>query len=69
MNELAARSEQLPPTLFINHVQLESTTFPVTHGGFADIYRGIYEGNAVAVKRPRIYESDKKEFREVRVHV
>jgi hypothetical protein len=64
MNKLAERSGKLPSTLFINDVRLESTT-SIAHGGFADVYRGEYQGSLVAVKRPRVYQSEKSEFYEV----
>jgi hypothetical protein len=67
MNKLAERTGKLPSTLFIDDVRLESST-SIAHGGFADIYRGKYEGNLVAVKRPRVYESEKSEFYEVCSH-
>ncbi|KDQ51594.1 hypothetical protein JAAARDRAFT_505545 [Jaapia argillacea MUCL 33604] len=48
-------SERLPPSLFLgkNTVVDDGRTDPVGGGGFADIFKGTYEGKPVAMKRFR----------------
>jgi hypothetical protein len=48
----AASSGKLPSSLFVHGVKLESRD-PFFGGGFADVYRGVCEGEMVAVKKPR----------------
>jgi hypothetical protein len=50
--KIAASSEKLPSSLFLPDVKLESRD-SFFGGGFADIYRGMYEGHKVAIKKPR----------------
>jgi serine/threonine-protein kinase TNNI3K len=50
--KLAASSEKLPSSLFVHGVKLDSRD-PFFGGGFADVYRGVCEGETVAVKKPR----------------
>lgn len=53
--KLAARSDQLPPSLELAGV--EATHASVRCGGFSDIYEGMYQGNKVALKRLRVFSS------------
>jgi serine/threonine protein kinase len=66
--KLAASSHELPPSLFVNEIVLDSRD-PSFFGGFADVFRGTYRGIPVAVKRPRVsLEADKANFYPVRYH-
>jgi hypothetical protein len=44
----------LPPTVYLRGVRLHSE-HPVDGGGYADIYKGIYQGKEVAIKKFRIF--------------
>jgi hypothetical protein len=47
----------LPSTLFINGVVAVGPGFHVTAGSFADVFRGEWQGQAVAIKRFRSFLS------------
>jgi hypothetical protein len=49
--KIAASTGKLPSSLFVHGVKLESRD-AFFRGGFADIYRGVYEGEKVAIKKP-----------------
>ncbi|KAH8080681.1 kinase-like domain-containing protein [Cristinia sonorae] len=46
----------LPPSLLLTGIKCEDTD-PVGMGGYADIFRGTYEGGRVALKRLRVFLS------------
>lgn len=52
--------DHLPTTLFVSGVRLDPTQGPVAGGSFADVYRGHYRGQDVAIKRSRIFLPDDK---------
>jgi hypothetical protein len=52
--KLAAMNQQLPSSIYIYDVLCISGPF---HGGFADIYKGIFQGTLVAIKQLR-YNQD-----------
>jgi hypothetical protein len=56
---LSVASGALPASLFVHGVDIGPVRDPVQTGGFADIYRGKYQGKFVAVKRPRIFEANR----------
>ena len=59
-------SNELPPSLFVAGVELGPVRDPIAFGGFADIFRGSYKGQLVAIKRARVSELDKKMYHHVR---
>jgi hypothetical protein len=54
--KLAHRSEQLPRSLYVEDVALSHGRYDC--GGFADVYEGMLENRAVAIKKPRMYGED-----------
>jgi hypothetical protein len=63
--KLSSSSRQLPKSLFIYDVDIGSSRDPVYKGGFADIFRGTFQGRAIAVKR--LYLEDHPEVHYVSV--
>jgi hypothetical protein len=63
--KLAAESGEYPPSLFITGVDVGSNRDPVATGGLADIFRGTYQGQDVAVKRLRMSDSMRAETHRV----
>jgi hypothetical protein len=53
---LSQEAGLLPSTLFVTGVTLLQDQ-PPTHGGFAEVYRGMYDGHLVAIKRLRPSEN------------
>ena len=45
----------IPEGLILHNIRLEQ--FPVTGGGFGDIYQGDFRGCVVAVKIMKVYQS------------
>jgi serine/threonine protein kinase len=58
--KLSIASGILPMDLFIQGVSIGEDRDPWTSGGFADVFRGTFRGQQVAVKRLRIQNEDKK---------
>jgi hypothetical protein len=58
--KLSIASGILPKDLFIQGVNIGEDRDPWTSGGFADVFRGTFCGQQVAVKRLRIQNEDKK---------
>ncbi|KAJ7053459.1 kinase-like domain-containing protein, partial [Mycena amicta] len=56
MGKLAQRCYALPETLFISGVT-ECTERAVFFGGYSDVFKGMFRGQAVALKRMRIFQS------------
>jgi hypothetical protein len=52
--KLSFVSKVVPPHLEIVGIQIKSKEYPIATGGFADVYKGRYKDNSVAVKRPRL---------------
>lgn len=50
----------LPTSMVVafSSLHIDRTRLPEAGGGFADVYRGEYNGRLVAVKRLRLYASD-----------
>ena len=63
--QLASRSNELPPSLFLAGVDIGLGRDPVAHGGFADIFCAKYHGQQVALKRARVCNLDKDMFYQV----
>jgi hypothetical protein len=56
--KLSVASGVLPPDLFIQGVSIGDQRDPWTSGGFADVFRGVYNHQSVAVKRLRVLNED-----------
>jgi hypothetical protein len=56
--KLAATSGELPGSLFKDGIRIGNSRDPTFSGGNAEIFRGTFEGQAVALKRPRVIDSD-----------
>jgi hypothetical protein len=54
IRKLASSSGCIPRTLFLDNVQCHESD-PVGGGGFADVWRGLWNDNFVALKRLRIF--------------
>lgn len=54
--KLAMKHDRLPTLLILRNVQCADRS-RIAAGGFADVYRGEYEGGIVALKCLRIYSS------------
>ena len=65
--KLSVVSDELPPSLFVRDVDIGSVRDPLRMGGCADIYKGVYDGRPVAVKRLRALEGSKTKLHPVRV--
>lgn len=57
--KLSANTNSLPTSLFVRGVDIGKTRDPTNTGGFADIYRGRYEGFEVAVKKLRFFDEQR----------
>jgi hypothetical protein len=64
--KLSIASSVLPPELFIQGVSIGHDRDPWTSGGFADVFRGVYNNQPVAVKRLRVLNEDKVAVNPVR---
>jgi hypothetical protein len=67
--KLASKSGKLPHNLFIAGVDIGQDRDPFAIGGFSDVFRGLYLGQLVAVKRPRVPSEDKATFDPVRARL
>jgi hypothetical protein len=65
MVKLAANSGELPPSLFLEGVEIGSSRDPTYLGGFADIFRGRFQSSDVAVKRLRLFTIDAQQLHKV----
>jgi hypothetical protein len=52
--KLADRSGQFPRYMHLEDVKLVPDRQFHRHGGFADVYQGIHNGQLIAVKKPRL---------------
>ncbi|KAK6988688.1 kinase-like protein [Favolaschia claudopus] len=57
MLKLSATRDVLPSSLFIAGIQ-DRDEHPVSAGGFGDVYKGVYNGGCVAMKRIRIFTGE-----------
>jgi hypothetical protein len=64
--KLAAASHLFPTNMFLKGVDLGEARDPWNNGGFADIFRGTYRGQAVAGKKVRSAISDRESIHAVR---
>jgi hypothetical protein len=55
--KLAASSGNLPSSLFLRGLNIGPSRDPLFAGGFSDIFKGTYQGQKVAVKRPRVTDT------------
>jgi hypothetical protein len=69
MIKLASQSNQLPSRLFLHGVDLGEARDPWKAGGFADIFKGFYNGDQVVGKRLRFHgdQADKQKRQEVSI--
>lgn len=63
--KLSANTNSLPTSLFVHGVDIGKTRDPTNTGGFADIYRGRYEGFEVAVKKLRFFDEQRDTIHKV----
>ena len=54
--KLSIRSGRLPASLVIKNVRCEDTE-SIAGGGFADIFRGVWKDQPVALKKLRLYRA------------
>lgn len=64
LNDFAMRQDTVDNYLVKGDVELEET---IGHGGFAEVYRGKWRSQDVAVKRPLLKNSEDQVRREVRL--
>jgi hypothetical protein len=57
--KLSARSGGLPTNMYLDGVAFDPKLDATEFGGFADVFRGMYGGRAIAIKRLRISEEDR----------
>lgn len=50
--------DYFPPSLYINEVHVQDNGAIVANGRYAEVSRGVYQGQDVAIKRFHIYVSD-----------
>jgi hypothetical protein len=65
---LTQKVDRLPASIMLTGIRAVSEE-PVAAGGFADIFKGIYQGKAVALKRFRKFSVDRDRTKAVRVSV
>jgi hypothetical protein len=63
--KVSSASDQLPPSLFVHGVDIGTVRDPVRTGEFADIYRGTYNNELVAIKRLRVLEASEAQMHPV----
>jgi hypothetical protein len=51
--ELASSSRQFPSSLLVQGVTIDTSR--TLAGGFGVVYRGLYDGMAVAIKQPQVH--------------
>jgi hypothetical protein len=57
--KMAAANQALPEQLFLDGVFFDDVQHPWMSGGFADIFKGTFQGIKVVGKRIRVYSVDK----------
>lgn len=69
--KLASFSHQLPDSLYVAGVDIGALRDPCCWGGFADVYKGIYESNQVAIKKLKVAElgREREEIHRVSRHI
>jgi hypothetical protein len=63
--KLCMRNTILPSALFVRDVKIGHVRDPVEVGGFADVFRGSYDGVDVAVKRLRTVKEHRARIHKV----
>jgi hypothetical protein len=66
--QLTLKSAKLPEMFFIHGVDIGNNRDPVASGGFADVFRGQYRGQTVAIKRLRIASEEHATVHPVRFY-
>ncbi|KAF9459862.1 kinase-like domain-containing protein, partial [Collybia nuda] len=61
VQRLSDRSGLYPTCFNIDSVELVSET-PVAHGGFGDIFQGVFNGQSVCLKTIRLYQHSQVEY-------
>lgn len=61
-------NDTIPSALFIDSVRMIDADTPVAGGSFADVFRGVYQGRDVAVKRFRVFSSTDGRNKLYKVH-
>jgi hypothetical protein len=56
--KLSVSSGVLPRDMFIHGVSIGDDRDPWASGGFADVFRGVYNDQLVAIKRLRVLTED-----------
>jgi hypothetical protein len=65
LRDLCGRSGRLPAACYLqDDIELEDD-FPISQGGFSDVYRGIQDGHPVALKVLRVHASDRAKVEKV----
>jgi hypothetical protein len=64
--KLASTSRKFPYSFFVDGVDIGTSRDPVAQGGFADVFRGTYRGQAVALKRPRTNAAANTDYHRVK---
>jgi hypothetical protein len=57
---MAAANQALPEQLFLDGVVFDDVQNPWRSGGFADIFKGTFQGIKVVGKRIRVYSVNKR---------
>jgi hypothetical protein len=61
LKTLCAATKAFPPTLFLELDSVD-TSRQIGRGGFADIFRGRYKGQDIALKRLQVYQPKPSEM-------
>ena len=61
LRKLCSKCKILPVSHILDQELTKTNELPYANGGFADVYRGLYKGNQVAIKSLRISSQDDPE--------
>jgi hypothetical protein len=67
LSKLASASRKFPSSLFVVGVDIGTSRDPLAQGGFADVFRGMYGDQTVALKRPRTTVAAKTDYHRVSI--